>query len=80
MRLLDEALRASCGKQDFMYPSRHGKTQDNMDKLGCFEHLTQVTAAGIDPISEPAIHANKDCKEGGLLIVSKDDHHQSCLL
>jgi hypothetical protein len=56
----------------FMYPSRHGKSQDKRDKLGCFEHLTQVIAAGFDPTSEPAIHVNKDCKEGGLLITSKD--------
>jgi hypothetical protein len=44
-----------------------------MDKLECFKHLTQVIAAGFDPSSEPAMHVNKDCKEGGLLIMSKDD-------
>jgi hypothetical protein len=64
-----------------MYPSSQGKRHDKRDKLGCFEYLTQVIAAGFDPTSEPAIHINKDCKEGGVLILSKDDQCQigSCL-
>jgi hypothetical protein len=57
----------------FMYPLTKGKRRDRRDKLGCFKHLTQVIAAGFDPTSEPAMHVNKDCKEGGLLIMTKDD-------
>ncbi len=65
----------------FMYPTRHRKRQDTREKLGCFEHLTQVIAAGFDPTSEPAMHVNKDCKEDGLLTMIKDDKRRivSCL-
>jgi hypothetical protein len=64
-----------------MYPSTEGKRKDKRDYLGCFEHLTQVIAAGFDPTSEAALHVNKECKEGGLLVMSKDDQHwiASCL-
>ncbi len=57
----------------FMYPSTEGKRKDKRDKLGSFEHLTQVIAAGFDPTSEAAMQENKDNKEGGLLIMSKND-------
>jgi hypothetical protein len=33
----------------FMYPASHRKTQDKTDKLGCFELITHVIAAGFDP-------------------------------
>ncbi len=59
-----------------MYPSTEGKRKDKRDKLGSFEHLTQVIAAGFDPTSEAAMHVNNDCKEGGLLIMSKDDQRR----
>ncbi len=64
----------------FMYPSSEGKRQDKRDKLG-FEHLTQVIAASFNPASETAMQVNKDYKEGGLLIMCKDDKHwiTSCL-
>jgi hypothetical protein len=60
----------------FMYPSNQGKRQAKRDKLGCFEHLTQVIAVGFDPAAEPAMHVTKDCNEGGLLILSHDDERQ----
>ncbi len=47
-----------------------------MDKLGCFEHLRQVVAAGFNPATDPAMHVHKDHKEGGLLILSGDSKHQ----
>jgi hypothetical protein len=56
-----------------MYPSTEGKTKDKRDKLRSFEHPTQVIAAGFDPTSEAASQVNKDCKEGELSIMSKDD-------
>ncbi len=56
----------------FMYPSNQGKRQAKRDKLGCFEHLTQVIAVGFDPAAEPAMHVTKDRNEGGLLILSRD--------
>jgi hypothetical protein len=64
-----------------MYPSTEGKKKDKRDKLESFEHLTQVIAAGFDPTSEAAMQVNKDCKEGELLIMSKDDQCRiaSCL-
>jgi len=61
-----------------MYPSREGKRKEKQDKLGCFEHLTQIIAVGFDPASEPATQVDK----GGLLIMtSKDDERRikSCL-
>ncbi len=59
----------------FMYPSTKGKRRDKRDKLECFKHLTQVIAVDFDPTSEPATHVNKNCIEGGLLILTKDDQH-----
>ncbi len=56
-----------------MYPSKEGKRIEKRDKLGCFEHLTQIIRAGFDPASEPAMQVIKNYKEGGLLIMSKDD-------
>ncbi len=51
----------TCAKEEkssshfyFLYPSMNGKRRDKRDKLGCFEHLTQVIAAGFDPSSKPA--------------------------
>jgi hypothetical protein len=64
----------------FMYPSRHGNRNDKQDKLGCFEHLIQVIAAGFDPTSQPVMHINKDFEEGGLLIMSKDDQRAGLYL
>ena len=57
------------------------KRNEKRDKLGCFEHLTQIIGAGFDPASEPAMHVGKNYKEGGLLIMSKDDQQRikSCL-
>ena len=65
----------------FMYPSKEGKRKEKRNKLGCFEHLTQIIGAGFDPASEPAMHVGKNYKEGGLLIMSKDDQQRikSCL-
>jgi hypothetical protein len=40
----------------FMYPSTEGNRKDKRDKLGSFEHPTQVIAAGFDPTSEAAMH------------------------
>ncbi len=60
----------------FMYPSYQGKRQAKRDKLGCFEHLTQVIAVGFDPAAEPAMHITKDCNKGGLLILSRDNERQ----
>ena len=56
-------------------------SKDKRNKLGCFEHLTQIIGAGFDPASEPAMHVGKNYKEGGLLIMSKDDQQRikSCL-
>ncbi len=64
-----------------MYPLTKGKRHDKRDNLRCFEHLTQVIAAGLDLTSEPATQVNKDCKESGLFIMNKDDERQiaSCL-
>jgi hypothetical protein len=56
-----------------MYPSAEGKIKDKRDKLGCFEHLTQVIAARFDPAASPALDVNKDRKEGELLIMSQED-------
>jgi hypothetical protein len=64
-----------------MYPSKEGKRKEKRDKLGCFEHLTEIIGAGFDPVSKPAMQVNKNYNEGGLLIMSKDDkrHIKSCL-
>ncbi len=59
-----------------MYPSNQGKRQAKRDKLGCFEHLTQVIAVVFDPAAEPAMHVRKDRNKGGLLILSRDDKRQ----
>ena len=82
----DEHLAASKEEKSsshfyFMYPSKEGKRKEKRDKLGCFEHLTQIIGAGFDPASEPAMHVGKNYKEGGLLIMSKDDQQRikSCL-
>jgi hypothetical protein len=65
----------------FMYPSSKGKRQEKRNKLGSFERLTQVIAAGFDPTSEHAKLVDKDYNAGGLLIMCKDDEHRirSCL-
>jgi hypothetical protein len=57
----------------FMYPSNQGKRQAKRDKLGCFEHLTQVIAAGFDPAAELAMNVTKNHNKGGLLILSCDN-------
>ena len=59
-----------------MYPSKEGKRKEKRDKLGCFEHLTQIIGAGFYPASEPAMQAIKNYNQGGLLIMSKDDERQ----
>jgi hypothetical protein len=51
----------------------YGKRRDKRDKLGCFEHLTQVIVAGFDPSSEPAKTLDKDHTSGGLLIMNAED-------
>ena len=51
-------------------------SKDKRNKLGCFEHLTQIIGAGFDPASEPAMEVIKNYNEGGLLIMSKDDERQ----
>jgi hypothetical protein len=51
----------------------YGKRRDKRDKLGCFEHLTQVIAAGFNPSSEPAKILDKDHTSGGLLIMNAED-------
>ncbi len=65
----------------FMYPLKEGKRKEKRDKLGCFEHLTQIIGAGFNPVSKPAMQVNKNYNEGGLLIMSKDDERRikSCL-
>ena len=60
----------------FMYPSKEGKKKEKRDKLGCFEHLTQIIGAGFDPASEPAIKVIKNYNKGGLLIMSKDNERR----
>ena len=60
----------------FMYPSKEGKRKEKRDKLGCFEHLTQIIGAGFDPASEPAMQAIKNYNQGGLLVMSKDDERR----
>jgi len=57
------------------------KRKEKRDKLGCFEHLTQIIGAGFDPTSKPAMQVVKNYTKGGLLIMSKDDEHwiKSCL-
>ncbi len=64
-----------------MYPSREGKRKEKRDRLGCFDHLTQIIAVGFDPASEPATQVDKNYDEGRLLIMSKDDERRvkSCL-
>jgi hypothetical protein len=57
----------------FLYPSMYGKRRDKRDKLGCFEYLTQVIAAGFDPSSEPAMILDKDHTSSGLLIMNSED-------
>jgi len=82
----DEHLAASKEEKSsshfyFMYPSKEGKRKEKRDKLGCFEHLTQIIGAGFDPTSKPAMQVVKNYTKGGLLIMSKDDEHwiKSCL-
>ncbi len=82
----DEHLAASKEKKSsshfyFRYPSREGKGKEKRDKLGCFEHLTQIIAVGFDPSSKPATQVDNNYDEGGLLIMSKDDERRikSCL-
>ena len=82
----DEHLAASKEEKSsshfyFMYPSWEGKGKEKRDKLGCFEHLTQIIAVGFDPLSKPAAQVDKNYEEGGLLIMSKDDERRikSCL-
>jgi hypothetical protein len=74
----------ACAKEEkslsqfyFLYPSMYGKRRDKRDKLGCFEHLTQVIAAGFDPSSEHAMILDKDHTLGGLLIMNSED--QRCI-
>ncbi len=57
----------------FLHFSSKGKRSEKRDKLGCFKHSTQVIAAGFDSAAEPTLRVTKDHKEGGLLILSKDD-------
>jgi hypothetical protein len=54
----------------------HRKRRDKRDKLGCFEHLTQVIAEGFDPSSEPAMILDKDHTSGGLLIMNSEDQRR----
>ncbi len=74
----------ACAKEEkslshfyFLYPLMYGKSRDKRDKLGCFEHLTQVIAAGFDPSSEPAKILDKNHTSGGLLIMNSED--QCCI-
>ena len=74
----DEHLAASKEEKSsshfyFMYPSWEGKGKEKRDKLGCFEHLTQIIAVGFDPSSKPATQVDKNYNESGLLIMSNDD-------
>ncbi len=49
----------------FMYPLTKGKRQDKRDKLGCFKHLTQVIAAGFDPIQNLQCKSTRIAKRVG---------------
>jgi hypothetical protein len=75
----------ACAKEEksssnfyFLYPWMYGKRRDTKrDKLGCFEHLTQVIVAGFDPSSKPAKILDKNHTSGGLLIMNAED--QCCI-
>jgi hypothetical protein len=54
----------------------YGKRRDKRDKLGFFEHLTQVIASGFDPSSEPAKILDKNHTSGGLLIMNAEDQRR----
>ena len=56
-----------------MYPSKDGKRSGRRGKLGYFEHLRQLVAAGFDPTTDLAKCMDKDYKDGGLLMLSCDD-------
>jgi hypothetical protein len=73
----------ACAKEEksllhfyFLYPLMYGKRRDKRDKLGLFEHLTQVIVAGFDPSSEPLMILDKDHTSGGLLIINAEDQHR----
>jgi hypothetical protein len=56
-----------------MYPSKDGKRSGRRGKLGYFEHLRQLVAAGFDPTTDLAKCMDKDYQDGGLLMLSCDD-------
>jgi hypothetical protein len=73
----------ACAKEEkssshfyFLYPLMSGKWRDKRDKLGCFEHLTQVIAAGFNPSSKPAKILDKDHTSGGLLFMNAEDQRR----
>ena len=59
-----------------MYPSKHGKRSGRKGKLGYFENLRQLVAAGFDPATDLSNRMDEDYKDGGLLILSCDDKDQ----
>jgi hypothetical protein len=56
-----------------IYPSKDGKRSGRRGKLGYFENLRQLVAAGFDPTTDLAKCMDKDYKDGGLLMLSCDD-------
>ena len=56
-----------------IYPSKDGKRSGRRGKLGYFENLCQLVAAGFDPTTDLAKCMDKDYKDGGLLMFICDD-------
>ena len=56
-----------------VFPLKDSIRASKRDRRGIFESLEQVVAAGFDSKSEAAKHVNRDCKEGGVLILNEEE-------
>ena len=56
-----------------VYPAKESGRSNKRDKQGSFENLVQVIAGGFDPSTTSAKQADKDFREGGIMILSSKD-------
>ena len=69
------ASKASTPSSNFYraYPSKDCSRAKKCGRKGQFESLVQVVAAGFDATSEHVKYIDKDYKDGGVLILSKNE-------